>query len=211
MVLFRLFLAIFTIISFKPLISSASAQVVYVGESSHRHNSTSEVPTATPENRVYPEHQDSSGANIAAEDKTQRSIDDLVNSGTLPPNAAAKFKGLSPDADETIARNSRAARLRNLPKQSFGPREGGVGVYYAAVGDNLYSVLQHWAGLNGWKIQYDAELSYPIDESATFRGSFIECATAIIENLRKSTDPIPEYKFYAANNTLRIWNYDGGL
>lgn len=155
--------------------------------------------------------QISTKANILQENSEQKSIDALIKSGQVPAKALSKSRGYSPDTAETIETNQKASRIVRLPHSSYGPRNGGEGLYFAADGDNLYSVLQQWAGLNGWKVQYDAQLSYPLDSSVSLHGSFVECAASLLEAFRKSVDPAPQYKFYNVNKVLRIWNYDDGL
>lgn len=155
--------------------------------------------------------QFSTKANIVQENNEQQSIQSLINSGKVPAGAFGKTRGYSPDANMTFESNRAARRILKTPHSSYGPRQGGDGLYFAAAGDTLYSVLQQWAGLNGWKVQYDAQLSYPLDSEVSLHGSFIECAASLIEAFRRSVETIPQYKFYSANKVLRIWNYDGGL
>lgn len=106
--------------------------------------------------------------------------------------------------------NQKERNIVNSPKVTYAPQGGGSGIYYAAQGAQLDQVLQIWSNANGWRVQYDAKMFYPIEMPVTLDGGYEQSVKTLMRAMQENTNPKPKYKFYLGNKVLRIYNYDDG-
>lgn len=110
--------------------------------------------------------------------------------------------------NDALVPNMKANQIEEMPQVSYAPRGGGDGIYYASNTQTVDSVLQIWSNANGWRLQYDAKMLYPIDMPTTLRGDYMEVVRTLLRSI--SAVPKPKYKFYKGNHVLRIYNFDDG-
>lgn len=110
--------------------------------------------------------------------------------------------------NDALIPNMKANQIEAMPQVSYAPKGGGEGIYYASNTQTADSVLQIWSNANGWRLQYDAKMLYPIDMPTTLRGDYMEVVRTLLRSI--SAVPKPKYKFYKGNHVLRIYNFDDG-
>lgn len=128
-----------------------------------------------------------------------------THSGAVP---RTEYTG--PQDGDLLVPNLKAREISNMPKTSYAPAGGGEGIYYAAGGSKLDQVLQIWANANGWKVDYDARVLYPIDMPVTLNGDFMSVVRTLVRSVQEYSSPKPKYKFYVGNHVLHVYNFDDG-
>ena len=116
-------------------------------------------------------------------------------------------RSISSDGDALVP-NLKQSQIANMPQVSYAPNGGGDGIYYASTSNDLATVLQIWANVNGWRVQYDANMIYPIEMPLTLHGDFMEVSRTLLRSI--NAVPKPKYLFYKGNHVLRIFTFDDG-
>ena len=164
-------------------------------------------PVVTDSNATRIQHstsqdvQDSMSHVVEPSNKSSQSI----HSGVVP---RTEYTG--PQDGDLLVPNLKAKEISNMPRTSYAPAGGGEGIYYAAGGSKLDQVLQIWANANGWKVDYDARVLYPIDMPVTLNGDFMSVVRTLVRSVQEYSTPKPKYKFYVGNHVLHVYNFDDG-
>ena len=118
----------------------------------------------------------------------------------VPAPTVARFQG--DDARSRVATRSLISRPPVDPV-STSP-SGGSGRWHAAQRETLEQVLQDWAERSGWTVVSNSKMTYTLQASADFQGSFIEAASALIKSIH--ANPRPRAVFYEGNKALELTN-----
>lgn len=121
-------------------------------------------------------------------------------------NSHVVLRHTSSSDGDALLPNSRSELIAGMPRQSYAPKSGGYGVYYGAAHQSLIQTLRVWASANGWSVQDDTHITYPLDMAVTLKGDFKEVAKTLINSLH--VNPRPQKLFYNGNHVLRLFNYE---
>lgn len=126
----------------------------------------------------------------------------------LPDSNSSRVVLKHTDASDgdALLPNSKSELIAGMPRQSYAPKSGGYGVYYGAAHSSLIQTLRIWASANGWSVQDDTHITYPLDMAVTLKGDFKEVAKTLINSLH--VNPRPQKLFYNGNHVLRLYNYE---
>lgn len=141
-----------------------------------------------------------------------------VTEGRVPPDEsrmplANKDLGKD-DGSKTIAasnppgypklkakKTGKKATASSKAKPAFA--ENQVRDWVAKEGLTLREVLEEWAAIEGWKVEWATHREYPLKAGVIFRGRFTDVTSAIIRTFAIAAPP-PYAKFYFGNKTLVV-------
>lgn len=73
----------------------------------------------------------------------------------------------------------------------------------ALSGNTLKDTLEAWASTDGWTVVWDTDTNYKLRASATFRGTFIEAITKIVDSIHVS-NPELTVTVYTGNRVVHV-------
>ena len=75
--------------------------------------------------------------------------------------------------------------------------------WVAAEGVTLRTLLTEWGDMAGWRVIWNMDRDYTLEASATFRGRFVDVASALIRSFARAV-PAPKAVFYQGNKVLVV-------
>ena len=75
--------------------------------------------------------------------------------------------------------------------------------WVAAEGVTLRTLLTEWGDAAGWRVIWNMDRDYTLEASATFRGRFVDVASALVRSFARAT-PAPKAVFYQGNKVLVV-------
>lgn len=93
-----------------------------------------------------------------------------------------------------------------LPKKTFAPADGGVGVYYAPAGEEIDAILANWAAKTGWMVAYKTDMRYRLEAPLSFNGTFEQAVSGLIDAIQAT--PRPRAMLYRGNHVVHVYTDD---
>ena len=113
-----------------------------------------------------------------------------------------EMEDLQAQKDALVAERAELeAKLRNMKTTTKTTVE--VRDWVAAEGVTLRTLLTEWGDIAGWRVVWNMDRDYTLEASATFRGRFVDVASALIRSFARAT-PAPKAVFYQGNKVLVV-------
>lgn len=125
-----------------------------------------------------------------------------------PAPAAPAVVAVPPQPTNPDARVRSGAHIAptELPKKTFAPADGGVGVYYAPAGEEIDAILANWASKTGWMVAYKTDMRYRLEAPLSFNGTFEQAVSGLIDAIQAT--PRPRAMLYRGNHVVHVYTDD---